>query len=465
MIARKQRMIQRIMTIVGIIIIIILSFLVILLRTDWLKSNEDIFYKYILENLNIEEVLTSEKLSEYRERNQKENYTSNGTITIDKGDKDTYLKNLKILTQENTIPETKKTSFNILGTYNDSDLFSLQYLRNEDIYGLKSNEIIDKYLTIKNDNLKEFIKKWGIQNTENLPDKIEFKNEKFEIEEEDKKDIKERYKKVIKNNISKKKFKKQKNVQVEIDGKTIKATEYGLTLSISEIRNLEKNILETAKEDQQIIDIYIKLKDDINSEKQMKEDIAERIEQINNEEIEDSENQNITIRVYVNRGKLIKTVISQNIKEYSLSIIDDKSLEIAIAQDIAKREDTYKIKITKTDQTDDILYKVEVKNEKLELSGDIQFNLKGDVNLNKIQEYYELNFNMKDEKLKIDYNIQKEFKQDIFVDDISEENSYNINDMSPEYIMSLFSDIGNLVGNLYNEKTQALGITTTETQE
>lgn len=77
-------------------------------------------------------------------------------------------------------------SVNIFGMYNDSDLFSMQYLRNDNRFGIKSNEIIDKYLMIENNNLQDFVKKWGVQDSTNIPDQIELKNKDFEIEDEEK---------------------------------------------------------------------------------------------------------------------------------------------------------------------------------------------------------------------------------------------------------------------------------------
>ena len=450
----RRRMFQRIMTIIGIIIIIILSFLVILLRTDLLKSNQDIFYKYISKNLELKEVIGSSELTEYLNRNKKENYVSSGTIKIK--NTNNSLNNMEILTEEKAIPETKKKSFNIVGMYNNSELFGVKYLRNEDTFGLKSDEVIDKFLTIKNDNLKEFVKKWGVQDTSAIPDKIEFKNEQVELSDEEKDEIKKRYMKIIKENISKKKFRKQKNVDIEVNGQNIKSAEYSLTLSLSEIRNLEKNILEVAKNDQNIIDIYSKMKDDINSEKQYKEVIEERLEYINNDTIENSENQNFIIKVYVNKGKLIKTSISQNIKELSLSIVSDNKVELTYINDISKKEDKYKIEIEKTIQKDDILYKIKLENKSTNIEFD--FNIKGDINLNKIQEYYGVNIKNDKNSTKIDYNIQKEFKKEVTIDELTKDNSSSINNMSPEYIMSLFSDIGNLIGTLYTEKMQIIGV-------
>lgn len=214
--------------------------------------------------------------------------------------------------------------------------------------------------------------------------------------------------------------------------------------------------MEVAKNDQKIIDIYTKMKDDINSEKQYKETIEERLEYINNEKIEDSENQNYIIKVYVNGGKLIKTTILQNVIEFSLSIVNDNKLEIILLQDISKPEEKYKIEIEKKLQTDDILYKIKLEN--INMNIDIDYNVKGDINLNKVEEDYGINIENGNNNTKIVYNIQKEFKKEVTIDELTENNSSSLNEMSPEYIMSLFSDIGNLIGTLYNQKMQILGV-------
>lgn len=454
MIRKKRVIIQRVMTIIGIIIIVILSFLVINLRTDLLKSNETMFYEYIAKNLELEEVLNSTEFTEYLSRNKKENYINSGTVTINSSNES--LNNMKILTEQKAIPELNKKSFNMVGMFQNEELFSLQYLRNEDTFGLKSDEVINKFLTIKNDNLKEVVKKLGVQDTTEIPDKIEIGNEQFELSDEEKEDIKQKYMKIIKENISKKKFNKQKNVEIEVDGKNIKATEYLLTLSLSEIRNLERSILEAAKNDQNIINIYTKIKDDINSETEYKQIIEDRLEYINNEQIEDSENQNFTIKVYVNKRNLVKTTISQNIKELSLSIVNENKIELTFLNDISKKEEKYKVEIEKIIQKDDILYKIGFEN--LEMNIEFEYNIKGDINLNKIQEYYALNIKNGNDSTKVDYNIQKEFKKEVEIEELTESNSSSLNDMSPEYMMSLFTDIGNRIGTLYNEKMQIIGV-------
>ena len=50
---------------------------------------------------------------------------------------------------------------------------TVNYLRNEDLYGLKFKDIVNQYVVFENNNLKEFVAKFGVVDTTNIPDKID----------------------------------------------------------------------------------------------------------------------------------------------------------------------------------------------------------------------------------------------------------------------------------------------------
>ena len=60
--------------------------------------------------------------------------------------------------------------------YLNTDLFELKYAHNNDLYGITSSEVINKYITFENNNLKELATKYGIADVSSIPDKIQMQN-------------------------------------------------------------------------------------------------------------------------------------------------------------------------------------------------------------------------------------------------------------------------------------------------
>lgn len=56
--------------------------------------------------------------------------------------------------------------------YSNSTIFNLKYLHDEDIYALKSDEIVNAYVGVRNKNLNVLMQKLGITSNINIPDEI-----------------------------------------------------------------------------------------------------------------------------------------------------------------------------------------------------------------------------------------------------------------------------------------------------
>src|SRR5699024_8355448 len=57
--------------------------------------------------------------------------------------------------------------------YSDTVKLPFKFKRYGDIYGVQADSISETYLAIENNNLQEFVQKFGIENVENIPNKIE----------------------------------------------------------------------------------------------------------------------------------------------------------------------------------------------------------------------------------------------------------------------------------------------------
>ena len=59
--------------------------------------------------------------------------------------------------------------------YQNENLFSLEYVNSNNIYALKSDEIVTAFLGVENSNLKVLAQKLGIIDTKTIPDEIKHK--------------------------------------------------------------------------------------------------------------------------------------------------------------------------------------------------------------------------------------------------------------------------------------------------
>ena len=222
-----------------ITIMIILSFgtvvSVIYLKTDYLKTDKQLFYKYLLEENQMLEVLKDKK-----QENKSKSYIGNGSIDftyeynneLEINENDQIGKNLQEslkkleklqdLTgtiESNVDKENKKEYYELQIEKYEENIMNFELVRDEEKYALKSKQIANAYIGIKNNDLKKFFKKMGIENDEIIPDKVDF--EKIykaitEINKDEKEHIYETYKEVLFQSINNNNYSKQKNQKINI---------------------------------------------------------------------------------------------------------------------------------------------------------------------------------------------------------------------------------------------------------
>ena len=151
--------------------------------TDLFKSDKEMFFKYLGTSNELLEVLQDDSLTAYREKQKNTPYTNNGEIKVDYTNYDALseaqqeaLQNYNI-TFEGTKNATNKVSQqNIKINYSDTENVDLEYFSQNDTYGIKINNILEKYLAVENNNLKQWGEALGLsaERIECLPDKIDF---------------------------------------------------------------------------------------------------------------------------------------------------------------------------------------------------------------------------------------------------------------------------------------------------
>ncbi len=405
-----------IIIIIAIVLVICLGagFAFAYFATDMFKSNKQLFSKYISNNGEILEIFNDSDLKSYAERQKQNPYTSEGSIKTNVTFPDSSQKQLADALQNCNITFNGKTDiannymyYNIKANYSQSQSLNIQLLRNNDIYAFKIDEVLAKFLGVDNNNLKELASKLGLpqDSIASIPNKIDFS--KFQdlnvFSDEELSQLKNKYLNIITDNLKDDMFSKEKNNEYSI---------YTLTLSEEQSKSIASKLLETLKNDEllknkirQLYSEKLGLTDEnINTLIENYEDsIQSEYEDLTNslsldEGISnDSSNLNTSkseskafIKVYVEKGKLIKTEFSVSDEEEKFVIVKtDNGARFEFINDEDTSE-SYNLSLQKIKTNNDLKYNFSFANNNQQLF-DLIVTYAG-INTNQVHEISELNF-------------------------------------------------------------------------
>lgn len=257
---------------------------VLYVKTDLFKTNEQLFFKYLFKTKLIDDEITKKYETVIQNINSS-NYSSNGNIncSIAVNNNTTNIANIQNLfsIKYNTLQnKTLNQSYADFAVASDNrDMITFRYLKDNNIYALKSDSIINKYLAVQNSNLRELATKLEIENAQELPDSIPQMSLKefFKVDDEILKNMISTYSKVLTNKLESNNFSRTTNS----DG--TKSIE--LSLTQQEVANIIKAILETIKNDETTLNLIIEkaslLQYELNIDS-LKTSIQEQIDEITN---------------------------------------------------------------------------------------------------------------------------------------------------------------------------------------
>lgn len=477
--ARKKRITIITIAIVLVIAIItgILAFLYI--KTDAFKSNETLFAKYLVQNFDIIEVWEKSKNTDIENLLDTNKYTSQieGKIeyTENKGTSNekqsSSVNNVGIKITSNI---DKSNNYNYsdisIGTENEK-LVGLEYLNEDDKYGIRLKDI-QQFVSIKKDDETQ---ESELKNIEKLTENIDVQSI-IKFSDEEKQTLKNTYLEIIKNNVSKEKYHKQSNSLITVNNKDMQTNAYYIEFTVEECNNLYIKILEQIAKDEiilskvDLIEKQIKEIDedyDGNLRENFVKSIKDKIKEIEDKNIG---NDKVKITVYEKNMKTVRTSIEKNNEKTTIDLYDGSSIKI----------DTVKIAET----TDEQYIKIESKNDGTNLNVLVEYakiqdnNTKNTVQLNyeqtflnnKLNKNIELGIsNEKNEaiiKITDDTNFVQEFeneitleKDNVDLDELDEEQSNAINGILTENVQSQLSNLLAVVNlNDYVSMLQNLGL-------
>ena len=474
MMGRKKRILIIVLSIITVLILIIGGVLIYLnVATDAFKSPDELFYKYLYQNGSIADVFDTDLLDRYYQRIENNAYNGTGEITIKTGmndnsesdtkEFDTLMNNLKLsyTTKSNLAEKKQETEATI--TYNDQEQFKFSVVQDNNNYGIKSDEVVYKYLKLKNENLRDIYTKLGVQNSESIPNqfnKIDYNIYK-NMNAEDKATILSTYQNVLNKGILSNHYTKQAKVNLNFNGQSVVANAYSLTLTEEEISSLKISLLETLMTDELTLKYLVQfLQLDSSYTVQIKQSIQEEIDNLKREQIEN--NENVRITVYESNMQLLTTIVETPEANYTINNnVSETNQKVTI---VKQSNDGNNINTTVTLERNTSDSSNSFKMEQISTTGEtttdrnaITVNLNGNVDTGNLELNVKLENLIGNKLNEINYTDKKEFSSSVDIEGLNDDNSVSLNDMTLEEINSLYKSIVERIQYLYNEKLPNIG--------
>lgn len=455
-----------IITLVIILVLGCVTFAALYFATDIFKTDKEMFYKYIGQ-INLDSFTNSVENEKYQDRLKAEKYKNEGSVTIKSiiGEQEDINEKFNYVSQ---VDSSNKLASSVINISRDGEeLVTIDYLRNEDVYGLKFEDIISQYISLENNNLKEFASKLGIQDS-TMPDKIELPDSTEIASKEELKQIFDKYIKNVIDQIPETSYAKVAKADIQLGENTIQADGYSLKIDLKTLQKITIEILNQLKGDEQVFNLISSIMQNAELEQEitLKQYQQALDEMINGISKEAEENFNVIDVIVYKKGKdLVKTYVKitleqegqqENYIDFSIENTDDKSfikinivskqyynqtinLTISKNKDLTENEECKIVMLMNTDGEENI-------------NANIITRRQGKLSSNSIQNTMEASIIVPEQSLQLsaEYKNNKTFDSNINIEKFNEENHAVINEFSGEQINNLMSNLSKLI----SDKTQ-----------
>lgn len=360
--------------------------------TDYLKSDKEAFFKYILKNEELIDNLKDEDFSKYIEKQKNTAYSNNGEITISSDTEETLQDGSDIkLTFKGTRDDNSQYFKQDINVKVENESISMELLKQEDIYGFKIDNMFKKFLAVQNKDLKKWAKILNMtdEQIEAIPDKIEF-NETINFSDEEINGISQKYKNIINENLTDEMFSKEKEKEVTI---------YKLQLTKKQYNDILAKILETMKNDDVVLNRITAMYGQQNNSakdsviKMYQENLDEEIKNLQNISSEEA-SEKIIFNVYKAKNQLLQTEKIEDNTKLSVSKAQN-GINILYSENDEKGNETdrQEIQIMKQKDNDKLTYSINVIPQDTTKNSYIEYTIKGITSLENVEEQIEFSGN------------------------------------------------------------------------
>lgn len=443
--------------IISIVVILLLGFAVfgtLYFATDIFKSDKELFYKYA-NQISLKDFVDLESYNNYLKRIESVPHSNESSVTIN------------LMNQQETInysaysePQNKKATSKITINRDNEDLLTINYLRDNDLYGLQFVDIINQYIVLKNDNLKEFASKLGLGNSDIIPNNIESNKLSEKINYEELNSVYNKYLNIIIEEIPEESYSKIEKENITVGDVSLEASGYQINLSSADLQNIRIKILETAQNDEQVFNLINSLTGENMSYGDYQANINEILQQ-NSTQVYNENDNIIKIAVYKKGNSAVKLYMLMQSEETIGVSLDKTSNGMIITYNSVSSgygltEET-NVSITKTINSQDRENWSCILTNK-DYSGESQtFN----VNIQRIGllDSNEVAFNVSlyNGNNGIELKSNTNFSQTLEFEQFSEGNYSVINELSQEQLINLTTNLWNMI---YNKLQREIIIST-----
>lgn len=427
------------------------TFAVLYFATDVFKSDKELFYKYASQ-IDFKEFIDLESYDAYLERLKTEGHANEGSFNIEltQGEQKT---SESIKYNGYTDPINKSANYNISINKDDDTLLKMNYLRKQDLYGILFKDVVGQYVVFENNNLKEFVSKMGVEDTSEIPNKIEIPEEYKNINYEEINTIVNTYLNIAMETIPEDNYSKIEKQEISLGDETVESNGYQVRLKMKDVQTIFIKVLEQAKTDEQLFNL-------LNSEDKTFEDYQASIDELLvglSEEIPSEENiEVITISVYKQGKDTIKFAIDISLEEtenIELSIERTSkglALKFLLAEQYEDMKEQYSVTITKTVNTEEqenfecVVSQI-VDGEETELVN-INISRNGALTSNNVGFSTIATMTQEETRFKIGMQNNTNFAGVPVEEEFVQGNHLVINGLAPEQITNLFTNLGKLLG-------------------
>lgn len=478
----KNKKVLIISSIIAIIVIIAIVIGALYFTTDLFKTDRQLFYKYIAKVKVIDTGFTNQ----YTAANEK--ITKNSNSSLANINLSTSVQNaetgvadvqeiLKITSNGLVNAPLKQSYRDYTLSTNNQNLLTLKYMRDNNIYALKADNIVTKYIAVENSNLKDFFAKLGVENTAEIPDSIPTNYEEIlKIDEQTLNTLNQTYLTLINNNIDETHFYKTVN-----EDKTVTI---GVSLSEQETYNLLKIILETAKNDNTLLNLIINKAQLLGYTNITVQDVQTEIQTYLDDMADDAYSADkdfIKLSIIKKDKNIIAIELETNFEEE----VSTTAGEIVVDVPSIVKKNRYNVMVDFSEANKLVISMKENDIEKVNLAIRYSYDA-NNINLNaelsvvenetnstikiqcQISNYQadnisqncviEFNDSIKDEKYQLNLSNEIKLKEDIQIEKLTTENSAKLNDMTAEEISRLLTAIVARVMSLYGTEINSLSI-------
>lgn len=471
---RRKKIIITIIVMVVIVVLLAIGGVYAYMNTDFLKSNDSLFFKYASQVLDGLKYVEDTNLKEMQNRKEQNPYQVTGSLTYnaeiegqnnDLGNTSTNQLKLDIKSASNNEKQQNYSKFDL--NSNNQNVFTLEYAKSNNILALKSDEIATAYIGIENDNLNVLAQKLGISNTMQIPNTLTMSNinELLELTQDEKNHIIETYVEVLKQNINKDKFTKEKDMSTIKEGIIYDATVYRLTLSYEELKQLEIAMLQELKQDSITLNIIVTkakllgLDEKYTTINGLVSEITKQINTINNDVVAGDA---LSIAIYVNKGEVVLTeIILKN--QTKFTIYGTSSEEITkrhlLIEELDASAEISKIEINEI-ETRNAAQSGYMLTAKINDKQEVNMNLTNALNINKdgYNTTAEITIKNEDTTNYLNYSQSLIFKDEPEgLIELNRSNCAVLNDYTTEQLQLLFEALGKRIEEVLSQKMQILG--------